>query len=1141
MSKSIKEMNVFSKEWFSFHQKYILRFANTWVGRKVLRIHSFDLPGNKNIVAISPNSFTWKEDTAAGRPLYKVDIRSHEKFGKRLYYGLKPLWWILHYTDDFFTWFGSLSVWDLIGIYPRRVNFGFDTLIAYPAAGENSPVDGKVRHNEVQLSWSALRGGAGTDSAPSTPNDYFASIVAYSNPFTDTYADLQRSIFCFDTTLPGGAVISSSTFSVFGTVKQQNLGDIGLGLVAATPSSYDTLVPSDYSNLDSVRLSADITYSGYNLSAYNDFVLNSSGLSNINKAGISAFGLRSGKDIDNSAPSWISSASSYFWGRYADIGGTTEDPKIVITYTIVEFIDLEEGISVTDSIETNLFQSPYDQEAQKLRGAFPVWILKCPFPSTGTIYISDQVFTIAGWDGGITTKNWIRRWGQIDEDIESQQAATRVSDLSLDLLINPADDPTIHDILWTEANGVETVNCELYLWFKGIDAGTSPPRMKWAGNIVDYKKIDELGYTVQLIDQSVMVLSQPIGSLLSIADYPNADPDDIGKAIPIIYGSVAKAPALAVDAGWITTITEDISDSDTDIEVSDASGLEDGDVIQAEDEKIEIGTVSGNTLLSCTRAHDSTIATTHDKGISIGKIQTEYWYLIADHPVKAIGDIYVDGVRQTGGDFTKYIDHSGQAKVKFTALPLLRKSVDVEVDDNAKVTDYTLDHNDGINHNASHVEEQTASALYDYPYDAAWVEGVANRKRVARFTHPGIDYDQIKVALWARPLIHNGLTDDTIYIRLRQVVSPNTVSSWQAWAYHPAGGSFDKSSSVLLDFTAITTGDIEIEAYHESSGTEQLVEWDTISCTRTIVSDAGVIGTGAASKTDAIKDKIDGGKAYYVGLIGNSSADTVIGTRITANVDGYEDDGPGTYTGTPNALIEQPDHVIKHILNIYGGLPVSSFYTDASADFLSKGYKFAGLITEYPELKGLVRALAWQCRCWFRFSEAQAQLLYRPDSLVSDKTITPNMVRMDGDTGRTTLAGPWQSPLTDVLNEINLHYDRDWSKDGEDAYQALEAGSDSNSVTKYGLKANKELFFFDFVRESAMATDLVSFYIARYKDRHKEFSLETHLYNEALTFADGVELEMVDNLIVELMKVNFYPGSGRDMRVDRITLHLMEY
>ena len=37
--------------------------------------------------------------------------------------------------------------------------------------------------------------------------------------------------------------------------------------------------------------------------------------------------------------------------------------------------------------------------------------------------------------------------------------------------------------------------------------------------------------------------------------YPDADPDDVGKMLPQVYGSAKRIPFMSVDAGWITTFS----------------------------------------------------------------------------------------------------------------------------------------------------------------------------------------------------------------------------------------------------------------------------------------------------------------------------------------------------------------------------------------------------------------------------------------------------------------------------------------------------------------------------------------------------------------------------------------------------------
>ncbi|MBW2644596.1 MAG: hypothetical protein JRE23_00200 [Deltaproteobacteria bacterium] len=1150
---------VFDKRWFKQHEKLLLLVANMWPGRFFFGI-SGSVPRGKQIKEIMPDSVTWIKE----KGVYRTEFLNLDKYGHRLYSGLKPFWYLLHFID----WLFSFAP------IPRlRFNFGFDTLTVYPAAGANEPVDGYVGRTSGGESFNDLRSNAGTLA---NVTDIWGPIASLKGGTTsDEFTRIDRGVFLFDTSiLDTDATINSATVSLYGDYKENSLGlsdaEAGLALVGAAPADDDALVAADYQSLGAVRYSSDIPFSSFDDFDYNDFVLNAAGLAAISKTGLSRFGTYLAMDLDGGTPSWVSSAITELWVKFVDIGFPATYPKLVVDWTleaipgyvtaddevaVTAFSEVADNVTATDEIEALRFRSiivdegdaeatdetdasliTFASELNKKIGAAPVWILKCPF-ATGTIYLSDRVFSVSGWEGGITTKGWVKRWSAIDEDIASELASPLVSDLSLDFVIDPAATPSIDDILWDVSNDVEKTDCELFLWFLGFEGSGVFPETFWIGNIIDFETLDELTCSVQLIDQSVGI-NKSIGNKLNTTDWPNADPDDIGKVIPIVYGAVENLQALAIDAGWVTTLAEDIAEGTTSFDITDATGLAALDVIQVEDEQIRIGSISSNTLNGCTRGYSATTATTHDKGIHLGKVQSEYWYLLADHPVKSIGDVFVDGVRQVGGDFTKYTDHSGKAKVKFTALPVLRKSVDIEVDDNITVQDYAVSHNDGINQDAVKITNQNSAEEFDF------LSGFTTSqiKTIARFTHPGYSYSEATYTVNCRVNIWASLADVIVSARLNTELNGaggGTTGPWVAvMLWRNDGLGFNFYTTVLQTFSTLSGGNSYLEVKVESGNANGLSYFQTVSVSRAVKAAASVVGTGVSSKTLANKAKISGGKAYYVGLVGNSSADTVIGSQVTADVDGQPDDGSGTYTGTPNALIERPDHVMKHLLAVHAGF--TNFTTDAGSEFQTKGYTFAGVINELKKLRHWTNYLAWQSRCYFRFAGGEAQLLWRPDAITPLKTVTSNMIRRKED-HRTTLRGPKRSPLHEVVNVIDLHYDRDWTKDGEDSYEALESGSDATSIGKYGERQKPELFFFDFVIDQAMAADVLAFYIARLKDRKKEFYKELFLDNTDLTFGKGFTLEPAGDVVCEVLKTNAYPGSGRARRNDRIIVESREY
>lgn len=171
---------------------------------------------------------------------------------------------------------------------------------------------------------------AGNGSNATGGDGYAAETLATST--TDVYSILVRGIFVFNTSiLKSNSVIKDATFSLYVTTKDNALAQ-SIGVVAATPASVSALVDADYNiaNFGSTRFSSDIDISSATTSAYNDYLFNSSGKAAISKTSYTKLGTRLSGDIDNTAPTWASSANSFFTVSYADVGSNL--PKLVINY-----------------------------------------------------------------------------------------------------------------------------------------------------------------------------------------------------------------------------------------------------------------------------------------------------------------------------------------------------------------------------------------------------------------------------------------------------------------------------------------------------------------------------------------------------------------------------------------------------------------------------------------------------------------------------------------------------------------------------------------------------------------------------------------------------------------------------------------
>ncbi|MFH1428667.1 MAG: glycine-rich domain-containing protein, partial [Candidatus Margulisiibacteriota bacterium] len=207
-----------------------------------------------------------------------------------------------------------------------------DTFYPDPSAEVNS-VDGIVRETTAGQTWVQLTGGTGDDAYDALTT---MSVTWAEDVGADTWKEAQRMIILFDTSaLSAGASVNSATLSIYGSVKQDpsnNAGDINI--YASDPASNTVLAGGDYDSIGTTAFSTAITYDGWNIAGYNDFILNANGIAAIDVSGVSKFGARNAnKDVAGSAPTWVNGTNEFrITGKTAETSGTTNDPKLVIDY-----------------------------------------------------------------------------------------------------------------------------------------------------------------------------------------------------------------------------------------------------------------------------------------------------------------------------------------------------------------------------------------------------------------------------------------------------------------------------------------------------------------------------------------------------------------------------------------------------------------------------------------------------------------------------------------------------------------------------------------------------------------------------------------------------------------------------------------
>jgi hypothetical protein len=188
------------------------------------------------------------------------------------------------------------------------------------------------------------------------------------------------------------------------------------------------------------------------------------------------------------------------------------------------------------------FPSEFAIELARTDGPAPHWVLKIQKDSD-TWYLSDIAGNIAVWD--VTGYDAVSDWGAIQGGVNGSLDEFHVTEHTVRLLLGRAIDGSGNDLEdLIDAGSLFGATFTLYLGLSGIAVA---PQIMDVYKLRDLGDMDDTTVTLQLQDLTADLEKCYIGSKLSLDDYPNADPDDVGKVIPIPFGNVTKIPALCIN------------------------------------------------------------------------------------------------------------------------------------------------------------------------------------------------------------------------------------------------------------------------------------------------------------------------------------------------------------------------------------------------------------------------------------------------------------------------------------------------------------------------------------------------------------------------------------------------------------------
>jgi len=273
------------RKLFYWRQKDLLWMINTDAGRSLLGIKD-----ERRIARVVPNGYHF----ANGLWLKEKDFIANFYTWDKVAFTLLPLLETLdilkelHKLDNPYK-----ALLHYAGL--ERYNYPFilhTTTTFSPAAGKGSV------HND---SFSPYATGQAAGTGTGTNQGEAGNEKSGSNFF------IYRGAWPYDSSsLTAAATIkaTSNTFKrLVGAGTIFNTDSDSVSIVSSGQASTSSLAASDFGSFGITKFASDIALGSFNNAGNNDFVLNTSGIANINKTGFSKFAARLAKDISATQPS----------------------------------------------------------------------------------------------------------------------------------------------------------------------------------------------------------------------------------------------------------------------------------------------------------------------------------------------------------------------------------------------------------------------------------------------------------------------------------------------------------------------------------------------------------------------------------------------------------------------------------------------------------------------------------------------------------------------------------------------------------------------------------------------------------------------------------------------------------------------
>jgi len=746
----------------------------------------------------------------------------------------------------------------------------------------------------------------------------------------------------------------------------------------------------------------------------------------------------------------------------------------------------------------------------------PVTLLVFHF-ATGDVYVSDR--DLQAGTGSPEFRGLVRSWGRMSRTAKGL-FSVGLSEMTVEVA-NTGDTPFSSILEGAVPEGVEV---EVFQWFNGL----SYAEKEAIGRFVIASPVSYSEDSVKLtLVSSFMNRNRMVGRTIGMTEYPYADTDAYGGTEAIVYGSVKNLLCPAVVAGGYSTLVADLTASATSIEISgnvnEAAFPSVPYTAQVGNEQVRVTSKGASPYRSwtVTRGYSGTTAASHKKGASVFEVRSDYTFLAAGHPVKSIGDVYVRGVRVVSG-ITRQTSSGGKAKLVLSSKFALEKSVSLALSDPT--------HPHGFAKTVEQFNSQSLpSVTTPCQSSAAYSSGTIYFPTTdGKHTPVNVNYEV-------------GFSP-ALAVAGCQSYAPNDIQMTIGGVVVYATGSYGSVNlpSPVQFSTSSTADAVSVSVRHNGvSGGTCSLRLSITSAKRTMDVDDSTVAAVTG-----------------VSLSGNSAADLVVGGDVTCDMEGYQDDAYGTYTGTPNALIENPSDVIRHFMVTSMGMPASEVDNSSfgsartgMSQAVVGGFKFAGVVNRPADAIDTIEGWLMQSRLILSHDGYKAKLKMPGNvSVATSKVVYASMIKKSGlslvRTGRE-----------EVVNRMDVLYKRDFSKNGDSVtgYMAVADSSpsypkdgDAASVAAYGPLGPRRPFLAGFIADPSAAGYLREFYITRFKDAGRRVLLTLFLDNFELECGDVIEVDCPSGAL-DLQGAKFFiessafaPGSFARGRMDEILVQARE-